>query len=64
MEVIVDGMTHSIGKLQESIDSLSNLKEQGTDYMMPVLEDYAYQLHELAKGVGQVIQMHNGGRNG
>jgi hypothetical protein len=59
MDVLIDGLTHSLGKVQESINDLSTLDESQTIYMKPMLEDYASTLHAVSKGLTLLLHLHH-----
>jgi hypothetical protein len=62
MDELIDGMTHSLEKLRETINELSLLDDSSTEYLKPMLADFAYRLHADSTGLGLLLKLHNGAR--
>ncbi len=62
MDELIDGMTHSIEKLRETLNELSLVDNSSIGYLKPMLGDFAYRLHADCTGLGLLLKLHNGAR--
>jgi hypothetical protein len=62
MDELIDGMTHSLEKLRETLNELSLVDDSSINYLKPMLGDFAYRLHADCKGLELLLQLHKGAR--